>query len=240
MESTPMHEPRVLFERSGVIALAKPPGLATQAPPGIDSVERWLRGRLAPGAYLGIPHRLDRAVSGVLLMAATPRAARQLSRQFERRLVAKHYLAIVECRGDLPPSAAGAEWHDQVVKVPDEARARLANAAEGKLALTVARTLAADVPAAGRAILGLEPRTGRMHQLRLQAAARGLPIVGDRLYDPAADTDWSGPAAEAGIEPPIALHAWRIGFRDPDTGADVVAEVPLPDSWPAPARAAVS
>jgi 23S rRNA pseudouridine1911/1915/1917 synthase len=131
MESTPMHEPRVLFERSGVIALAKPPGLATQAPPGIDSVERWLRGRLAPGAYLGIPHRLDRAVSGVLLMAATPRAARQLSRQFERRLVAKHYLAIVECRGDLPPSAAGAEWHDQVVKVPDEARARLADAAEG-------------------------------------------------------------------------------------------------------------
>jgi 23S rRNA-/tRNA-specific pseudouridylate synthase len=64
--------------------------------------------------------------------------------------------------------------------------------------------------------------------------------VGDRLYDSAADTDWSGPAAEAGIEPPIALHAWRIGFRDPDTGADVVAEVPLPDSWPAPARAAVS
>lgn len=235
-----MHEPRVLFERSGVIALAKPAGLATQAPPGIDSVERWLRGRLVPGAYLGIPHRLDRAVSGVLLMAATPRAARQLSRQFERRLVAKQYLAIVECRGDVPPSAAGTEWLDRIVKVPDAARARLADAAEGKPALTVARTLATEVPGAGRALLGLEPRTGRMHQLRLQAAARGLPIVGDRLYDPTADTGWSGPAADTGPEPPIALHAWRIGFRDPDSGVDVVAEVPVPATWPAPVRDAVS
>lgn len=236
-----MHEPLMLFERSGVIAIAKPPGLATQAPAGIDSVERWLRGRLAPGAYLGIPHRLDRAVSGVLLMAATPRAARQLSRQFERRTVTKHYVAIVECRGT-PPDAAGEEWHDRLAKVPDAARSRLVPdaAAGGREALTLARTLARDTPAGGRAVLGLEPRTGRMHQLRVQASVRGLPIVGDRLYDPAADTGWCGPPAGAVIEPPIALHAWRIGYRDPDTGAGAVAEVPLPAAWPARVRATVS
>lgn len=76
--------PTILLERSGVVALAKPFGLATQAPAGFPSVESWLRDRLPVGAYLGVPHRLDRAVSGVLLMATTPRAARQLSRQFER------------------------------------------------------------------------------------------------------------------------------------------------------------
>lgn len=235
-----MVEPLLLFERSGVIALAKPPGLATQAPSGIDSVERWLRGRLPPGAYLGIPHRLDRAVSGVLLMAATPRAARQLSRQFERRTVAKHYVAIVECRGT-PPAAAGTEWCDRIEKVPDEARARLvAEPAAGREALTIARTLAFDNAAAPRAVLGLEPRTGRMHQLRLQAAVRGLPILGDRLYDPLADTGWCGAAIADGGEPPVALHAWRIGYRDPDSGAEVVAEVPLPATWPAVARDAVA
>lgn len=235
-----MVEPLVLFERSGVIALAKPSGLATQAPPGIDSVEGWLRGRLPPGAYLGIPHRLDRAVSGVLLMAATPRAARQLSRQFERRTVTKHYVAIVECRGT-PPAAAGEEWHDRIEKVPEEARARLVDAAAGgRVALTLTRTLARYAMGGDRVILALEPRTGRMHQLRLQAATRGLPIVGDRLYDPAADTGWCGPAAESGIEPPIALHARRIGYRDPDTGADAVAEVPIPATWPASAREAFS
>jgi 23S rRNA pseudouridine1911/1915/1917 synthase len=237
-----MLEPLVLFERAGVIALAKPPGLATQAPPGIDSVECWLRRRLPAKAYLGIPHRLDRAVSGVLLMAATPRAARLLSRQFERRTVAKHYVAIVECHGPLPPPA-GQEWHDRLAKLPEEPRACIVHEPAGRAALTVARTLtrlATHAPAGGRAVLAFEPRTGRMHQLRLQAATRGLPIVGDRLYDPAADTGWCGAFGDAGIEPPIALHAWRIGYRAPDTGAEVFAEVPLPETWPAAARAAVT
>jgi len=90
----------VLFENNGVLAVCKPAGLPTQAPWGIESVESLIRrqkfqglfeeavalGRKRhPGGFLGIPHRLDRAVSGVMLLASTPRAARQLSRQFERR-----------------------------------------------------------------------------------------------------------------------------------------------------------
>ena len=97
--------PTVLLERSGVVAIAKPFGLATQAPAGFPSVESWLRDRLPAGAYLGVPHRLDRAVSGVLLMATTPRAARQLSRQFERRQVTKTYVAIVAPGAAVSPVA---------------------------------------------------------------------------------------------------------------------------------------
>lgn len=233
--------PDVLCERSGVVAVAKPPGLPTQAPPGIPSVESWLRARLPSGAYVGIPHRLDRPVSGVLLLAVTPRAARQLSRQFERRQVAKAYVALVAVGPDadsaLPEEGEERLWTDSIGKVPEEARGRIVAATdpEGRGAETVVRR-AGIVPAAGegaRALLRLEPRTGRMHQLRIQAAARGLPILGDALY--------GGPAFVVGgaVDPreaPIALHARSIRFRDPDGDEAMEIVAPLPGFWPADVR----
>lgn len=234
-----MNLPTLLSERSGVLAVAKPAGLATQAPPGIESVESWVR-RLLHGAadrgYVGVPHRLDRAVSGIVLLTATPRAARKLSRQFERREIGKEYRALVEQRGTPGIDAAPVEWRDGIEKVPEEARARLA-AADSPLAreaVTRARLLAVMPAATGgrRLVLQLEPLTGRMHQLRLQAAARWMPIVGDVLYDPAADTLWAGPADDSLREPPIALHAERIRYIDPEEGGEVVAEAPLPGYWP--------
>lgn len=233
-----MPPPSVIREASGVIAILKPAGLATQAPPGIPSVESWLRQRLHggdAGGYVGVPHRLDRAVSGVLLMAATPRAARKLSRQFERRQVAKTYLAVVSRRGGAePPSAAGDEWRDVIEKLPDEARSRLADPTSpaAREAVTVAcsmRSAAAAPPDA--LLLRLEPRTGRMHQLRIQASSRGLAIDGDDLYG-------GRPLAGDVVPAPILLHAWRIGYTDPDSGATLTIEAPLPDHWPAWARPA--
>lgn len=234
-----------IVRESGVLAVAKPAGLATQAPPGCDSVEAQVRRDIAGrGGYVGMPHRLDRAVSGVLLVALTPRAARKLSRQFERREVRKTYRAMVAWgtgRTDCPTDACGAvrdgraEWRDLVEKVTDEPRARLAtdpDRAGVREAVTLARVLGPAPGATHRGLLELEPITGRMHQLRLQAAARGMPIVGDTLYGgPAADV----PAGDATDrrEPPIALHAWRIEWTDPDTTRRIVAEAPLPDWWPA-------
>lgn len=249
---------RIIRESAGVIAIWKPAGIATQAPPGIASVEAWLRARLHggdPRGYVGVPHRLDRGVSGVVLFAATPRAARKLSRQFERRQVRKTYLAIVaatpqgaahveelrRCATADPQAGrghAGARWQDFLVKVPDEPRARIAAADEpqAREAVTFARLVrrVAD----DRLLLELEPVTGRMHQLRLQAATRGLPMLGDDLY--------GGPVVPWGEgEPPtaagpgnerIALHAVRIAYADPDAGDQVVVEAPLPESWPLTAR----
>ncbi len=227
-----------------MLAVAKPAGLATQAPPGGASIEAWVRREVAgPGGYVGIPHRLDRAVSGVLLVALTPRAARKLSRQFERRQVRKTYRAMVvwPAGATMVPTDAcgavcdgGAEWRDLVEKVSDEPRARLAvdpDATGVREALTRVRFFGLASGNATRGLLELEPLTGRMHQLRLQAAARGLPIVGDELY--------GGPVADLGVpvgaEPrtrPIALHAWRIEWTDPDTGSPMAAEAPLPAWWP--------
>jgi len=229
--------PTILLERSGVVAIAKPAGLPTQAPPGIASVESWLRDRLPTGAYLGIPHRLDRAVSGVLLMARTPRAARKLSRQFERREVEKVYLAIVApAAGAAWDDPAPREWVDRIAKIPDLPQARVVGAddGEGREAVTVARRVA-ELPSVtvdgsgGRLVVELRPRTGRMHQLRLQAATRGFPVVGDALY--------GGPGEPAPPrDAPIALHALRLRYLDPDDGGAVEVSAEVPESWPEGAR----
>ena len=247
----------VIQESNGVVAVWKPAGLATQAPAGIPSAESWLRRQLHgdnAGGYVGVPHRLDRGVSGVVLFAATPRAARKLSRQFERREIHKTYLAIVAC-GDVDGetikrmSAEAVTWRDMVEKITEEARARIVPADEpgGREAVTRARLRCRLPP--DRLLLELSPVTGRMHQLRLQAAARGLPIVGDDLYG-VADEAWMKPQqmkpqqTEAAVVPsaddprmrPIALHACRITYADPDTRAEVAIEAALPTYWPEPTR----
>ena len=232
----------MLRDAGGVLAVAKPAGLPTQAPPGCDSAESIVRrwrfvvaadgGGRHPGGFLGVPHRLDRPVSGVLLLATTPRAARHLSRQFERRQVTKTYLArLGPAAGSGPALAVGDtfEWRDTVRKVPDEARAAVvaAGTADGREAVTAVRIVAITD---GIVHAELAPTTGRMHQLRVQAAARGMPVLGDTLYGSA--HVWA--AASADVEHrcrPIALHAWRIAFTDPDTGLPTDVTCPLPFAW---------
>ncbi len=234
VSSGPMEAPAVIRESSGVIAILKPAGIATQSPPGVFSIETWLRERQHggdPAGYVGVPHRLDRAVSGVLLMAATPRAARKLSRQFERREIVKTYLAVVH-RAETAPVVGDepVEWRDFLEKLPEEARSRLAD--PGSLAAREAVTIARRLPAgpdapADELLLLLGPRTGRMHQLRLQSASRGMPIVGDEIYGRAA-----GDVANDRTRP-IMLHAWKIAYADPDSGEPLSIEAPLPRHWPA-------
>lgn len=238
----------ILHEASGVLAVAKPSGIPTQAAPGIESVESMVRAHLFgaapaldrgptkrrhPGGYLGVPHRLDRAVSGVLLLATTPRAARHLSRQFERRQITKTYLAVTSLTGTTPPSTTPFEWRDLIRKVPDEARSEvvLDGTSEAREAITTGEILATRGP---HRLLALSPRTGRMHQLRVQSASRGMPVLGDSLYGGCTEGSHADFRAQ-----PIALHAWRIGFQDPDTGTSIHVICPPPrgflwDDWTLP------
>lgn len=229
----------VLFERNGVLAINKPAGLPSQSPWGIESVESGMRRQkfhrrfeeaLAsrktrhPGGFLGVPHRLDRAVSGVMLLALTPRAARQLSRQFERRQIQKTYIAIVEPTGAMSISEEPFLWQDALRKVSGESRVEVVKThdSHAKAALTKGFVLASSE---NRCVLKLHPETGRMHQLRIQAACRGMPIVDDALY---------GSASMEGIEntrhQPIALHAWSIEYDDPENKQRVAAHAPVPET----------
>ena len=120
----------ILHEDEACLAALKPAGLSTQAPRSHDSLELRVRellrsraeeeGRIMIEIYLGLPHRLDRPVSGAILFAKTRRAARVVSRQFERRQVRKIYWAIVEGAVN-PPEGT---WIDCLRKVPGQPRAK--------------------------------------------------------------------------------------------------------------------
>ncbi len=214
----------VLFEDAHCLAVAKPAGVLTQGTAGgepsvEDAVRRHLRPAEPGSFYLGTVHRLDRPVSGVLLWAKTPRAARRLSDQFARRLVRKAYWAVVE---GIPPEAEGA-WDDFLGPVdPETGRVRIAPAPfrDSRPARTrFDRGEATGLPP-GCAWLRLRPETGRTHQLRAQASARGLPIVGDRAYG-------SSRPFPAGI----ALHARSLVVEHPATRRPIAFRAPTPPSW---------
>lgn len=221
----------ILYEEGPCLAVLKPPGLLTQAPSDIDSMERRLRAYLKQrdaktgNIYLGIPHRLDRPVSGVLLFARHVRACRRLSDQFAGRLVRKTYWACVE--GSVSP--AEGRWEDWLRKVPDEARAEVVpeGHTEARQAVLTYRTIAATPHGSW---LEISPETGRTHQIRVQAAARGYPIVGDSLYGAKIPF---GTQYDDSRKLAIALHGRGIEFRHPMTQEMVCLEAPLPEAWDA-------
>ncbi|MBV8233342.1 MAG: RluA family pseudouridine synthase, partial [Planctomycetaceae bacterium] len=172
--------------------------------------------------YIGLVHRLDRPTSGVVLLARTSKAARRLSAQFRRGTVVKTYWAVVEGHC----SADSGEWADRLIK---DARRNVVRVAgrrtEGGLeALLAFRVLGRDRKTT---TLELRPMTGRSHQLRVQLASRGLPIVGDRKYGA------SSQLLAIDGRPRVALHARQLTFTHPTQGEAISVSAPVPADWPA-------
>jgi len=218
-----------------LLVLVKPAGLPTaNAPRGADSVVARLR-RRRPGAFWGVVSRLDAPVSGVLVIARTSAAAADLARQFRDRTVGKSYAAIVT--GRFPaPLGRWVDWHDTLRRQEGERRSELrpGTGADDVDDDAIDDVADHDDPAGrpahvrGRVVrragevslVELEPTTGRRHQLRAQLAARGCPIVGDRLY-----------GARLPFAAGIALHARRLTFDHPRTGARLEFTAPWPTAW---------
>jgi 23S rRNA pseudouridine1911/1915/1917 synthase len=226
---TPGARPDVLFEDHHLLAVNKPAPLLTQAPDGVPSLEAlakaYLKEKYAKpvGVYLGIPHRLDRPVSGVVVFARNTKAAQRVHAQFQQHTVRKVYWAAVE--GEVTPEAG--VWDDWVRKVPEEAR--VVRAAEGepgaKLALLEYRVLRR---LGGGTLVELTPLTGRTHQLRVQAAWRGHPVLGDTTYGSSRPF---GPPAELPRDRVIALHARSLTLAHPFTKQELTFVALLPDYW---------
>jgi len=176
------------------------------------------------GVYLAIPHRLHRPVSGVVCFVRNTKAAQRVHAQFQEHRVRKVYWALVE--GTVQPDAD--TWEDWVRKLPEESRVE--RAAEGepgaKLAMLDYRVLKL---LDGATLLELTPLTGRMHQLRVQAAWRGHPVLGDAAYG---STQPFGPVAELPRDRVIALHARSLTLTHPFTKEELTWIAPLPDYWP--------
>lgn len=224
--------PTVLYEDNHCLALLKPAGLLTQGvPEGVPSLEAHARDYLrrtyakTGRVYLGIPHRLDRPVSGVVLFARSSKAAARLAEQFSSRQVEKVYWALVECPGQPPPEEG--LWQDWLLKHPDQARSEsvVRDTPGARLAVLSFRRLAVR---ADLALLEIHPTTGRMHQIRVQAAVRGWPIRGDEIYG--AKTPF-GPPAELSRDRVIGLHGRSLTFLHPIRYEPVTVTAPVSDLW---------
>jgi len=218
----------VLFEDNHCLAVNKPAGLLSQGddsgePSLVDAVTAYLKTRYAkPGnVYVGLLHRLDRPTSGLVLLARTSKAAGRLSAQFRAGTISKLYWAIVEGR---PPEVEG-EWIDvlekesernRVVVVPRESAA----GREARVAFRVVETWGRYTK------LELRPATGRSHQLRIQLASRGLPILGDGKYGARSRLN----ALDGRLR--IALHARQLTFTHPTRRELILVDAPVPADWP--------
>jgi 23S rRNA pseudouridine1911/1915/1917 synthase len=224
-----MENLEILYEQGPVLAINKPPGLATQSPPEFDSLELQVRALLKqrenkPGnIYLGVPHRLDRCASGVIVFARHVRAARRISQQFEHRSVRKLYWACVE--GEVTPAAG--TWRDHLIKVYGHPQAEVVDATH-----PLARPAVLHYRTIGHTPYGswleIELETGRTHQVRIQAASRGHPVLGDVFYGARIPF---GEQFEDERLRAIALHARLLEFQHPMTRKTVEIIAPPPAVW---------
>jgi 23S rRNA pseudouridine1911/1915/1917 synthase len=206
----------VLKETLQYLVLNKPHGLNVERlPQGFPSVEEWVQDyQLQQGSkkpYTGIVHRLDRPVSGVLIVAKKKSALKLLNEQFRERQVEKHYLARVN---NAPPQPAGELIH-WIEKDQFNKRAIAYDTSQKKAVKSV---LHYQVIAEGDQtfLLDVRPLTGKFHQIRVQLATMGCPIIGDDKYGSTLPFQRDA----------IALHAHKIIFRDPQTGKKVTVEAP--------------
>ena len=212
----------VLYEDNHLLVVSKPAGLATQgAAPGRVSVLDLARAYLKqkydkPGnVYLGIVSRLDASSTGVLVLARTSKAAGRLAEQFRSGRVEKTYWAVVQGH----PQPANGECVDWIMK--DELRHRMiVTQPSHRLARQARLTYRTRVTLKRKTLLEIALQTGRKHQIRVQLAHRGHPILGDTKY-----------GATTGFPAGIALHARRLVIEHPVRREPLVIEAPSPASW---------
>ena len=220
----------ILYEDNHLLVVNKPAGLATMGTSGAPSLHAlacdYLRHKYhkPAGVYVGVVSRLDTVTSGVIVLARTSKAAARLSAQFANHSgdgAAKVYLAIVEGALEEP---AGELKH--FVRKDDAAhRMRVVEERAADAKPAVLRFVALQ-QTARETLLAVRLLTGRKHQVRLQFAAIGHPLLGDVKYG---SHRRFGPA-QAGV-PGVALHSWRLQINHPTRQQPIAFGAPPPRHW---------
>lgn len=190
----------ILYQDSDILVCIKPARvLSTDEPGGLPGLVREALGD--PKADVRTVHRLDRVVSGVMVLARSANAASELSRQIREDQFRKEYLAVVHGRPENPEGTL----HDLLAR--DKAR-RMTFVAEapGKGVQEAALSYRVLEYANGMSLVRVRLHTGRTHQIRVQFSSRGMPLVGERKY-----AVWNDPCE-------LALWSAKIGFYHPGTG----------------------
>jgi 23S rRNA pseudouridine1911/1915/1917 synthase len=233
----------VLYEDDDLIAVNKPAGLVVH-PSFKNTSGTLMNGLLAraqswpEGSKPALVGRLDKLTSGVVLVTKRSEIHAAMQRAMDARRVDKDYLAIVRgkpspARGTIDLALDRDPWDRRRITVTDRG---------GQPSVTKYERLSTNN---GYSLVRCRLITGRTHQIRVHLSAKGWPIVGDAAYGPGAGSREPG----AGKREPAAgvlaadrfqrqaLHAWRLAFRQPRTGREIVIEAPLPEDMKALAAA---
>ena len=209
----------IIYEDDTIIVCHKPSGVATQTKrigqADMESLLRNYRAGKGEQPYIGVVHRLDQPVSGVMVYAKTKEAAADLSRQIQTKQADKFYYAMVE---GVPEKKKGTLENyllrDGKTNTSAVVSRETPDAKRAELSYEVLET------AGGRAVLKIKLETGRHHQIRVQLSRAGFPIVGDKKYNFKANMTQT---AE-----PLALCAYKIGFKHPLTHKKIEFEIDNP------------
>mgnify|MGYP006266815753 CR=1 FL=1 len=216
------HALDVVYCDDVLLVVNKAPGQLAQADrtgdPDVHTLGRqWLADQkgAASDAFLGLVHRLDRPASGLMVLARTPEAADHLSRQFRERTVTKRYLALVE------GTATGiGTMVDYVQKDGRHVQVVAPDAPGGQRAALKWQSLAQE---GGISLMQVRLQTGRRHQIRVQLAHHGHPIVGDIRYGATRELDGKN----------LALHAYHLALEHPTAETGMRWQVSPPAAWTA-------
>ncbi|NNJ71270.1 MAG: RNA pseudouridine synthase [Kiritimatiellales bacterium] len=210
--------PLILFADNHLLAVNKPAGLLSQdSGTGLRNLEDWARewvriDKNKPGAvFLNAVHRIDRAVSGIVLFARTSKALTRLNEDIRKRNCRKIYHALVE--------GVPAKPEDQLVHWLSHEHQRAGVCREGDRGAQRAALRYRILQLAGdQTLLEVDLETGRYHQIRAQLSAIGCPIAGDQKYG----------AKQAPEDGSIALHHRRLEITHPTLKEPVMIEAPYP------------
>lgn len=221
-------ESLILYEDSQILALNKPAGLAVQ---GGNKTARHIDGLL--NSYIKknvkprLTHRLDKDTSGVLILAKTSDAARELTHAFQSHEVHKTYWALTSPT----PEHNNGTIDARICKAPvrhDGGEIMIHDDENGKKAITDFEVI--DKARKEIAFVAFYPKTGRTHQIRVHAQIMGSPLLGDRKYN-----HNPFPFESSDMYDGLHLHAYKITLNHPESGEEVTIEAPLPQkmlkSW---------
>src|SRR3989344_2298802 len=236
----------VLYEDNHIIAVVKPAGLLTQGdksgdPSLMDDVRNYLMEKKnkktpsdpsgqAGNVFLGLVHRLDKPVSGIVLFGKTSKGASRLSEQFRNHTVQKTYHGIIlgkpkEEKGSIKEKVNKISFFAEgfTNKSDEELLAEIKKATKTRTAELSWEVVRSNDK---RSLLKILPKTGRLHQIRIQMANMGHPILGDAKYG------HPSPRASAWqSKNSIALCATAISFKTATGGKKIDLQIPLPKEW---------
>lgn len=207
----------IIYEDNHLLVVEKPINVPVQADKSGDEdlltmLKKYLKEKYnKPGdVYLGLVHRLDRPVGGVVVFAKTSKAASRLSKQVQKHEFKKIYMAVIE--GKVSDSGT---FKDKLKK--DE-KTNITRVSEDGKEAELSYNLIGFVN--NLSLVRISLKTGRSHQIRVQFSSRKIPLYGDQKYNPKA------------VKDQIALFASKLEFKHPITKEIMSFELPLPERYP--------